>query len=83
MKKVIYYFSGTGNSLEFATKLAARLDAKAVGTASLREGPAGDKDEAAGLVFPVYMYRAPTEKSRLPCSRPASTRGSGTLWATE
>ena len=59
MKTIIYYFSGTGNSLEVAKKLAERLDAELVGMASLKEGPVGEADAVVGLVFPVYMYRPP------------------------
>lgn len=59
MKKVIYYFSGTGNSLEFAMKLAARLDADIAGIAGMRDGPVNEEAEIVGLVFPVYMYRPP------------------------
>ena len=59
MRTSIYYFSGTGNSLELAEKLAERLDAELVGMASLKEGPVGDKEEIIGVVFPVYMYRPP------------------------
>ena len=59
MKRVIYYFSGTGNSLEIANLLAARLDAETVGIASLREGSVDCGGRAAGIVFPVYMYRPP------------------------
>jgi ferredoxin/flavodoxin len=61
MKTVIYYFSGTGNSLKVAKEIAAGLgDAEMV---PVRE--AVKKDTAAdaariGFVFPVYMWGVPS-----------------------
>ena len=63
MKNVIYYFTGTGNSLSVARKLAAKLD----GTSELRplaalvdrsEIPVGEAD-TVGFVFPIYGSDTP------------------------
>jgi ferredoxin len=58
MGTVVYWFSGTGNSLSAAKTLAARLDADLIPmTQALKEGvsPA----ERIGLVFPVYSFGPP------------------------
>ena len=60
MKKVIYYFSGTGNSMRAAYRIAAALtDTEIV---SMRcapsEVPATDA-EVIGFVFPVYGWTMP------------------------
>lgn len=60
MKKVIYYFSGTGNSLRAARLIAAELGGAEV--ISMRnvpeEVPAGDA-EVIGFVCPVYEWDVP------------------------
>lgn len=58
MKNLIYYFTGTGNSLIIAKELAMQTDtqllpATAVSTDELI------KADSIGLVFPVYMLNAP------------------------
>ena len=60
MKKVIYYFTGTGNSMRAAVKIAARLgDTEII---SMRcnplEVPAADAD-IIGFVYPVYHWTMP------------------------
>lgn len=60
MKKVIYYFSGTGNSLRAAVKIAARLgDTEII---SMRNDPskvpATDCD-VIGFIYPVYHWTMP------------------------
>lgn len=60
MKKVIYYFTGTGNSMRAAKVIAARL--KDTDIISMRCNP---KDVSAvdadivGFVFPVYHWTMP------------------------
>ena len=60
MNAVIYYFSGTGNSLVVAKDLAADLEgAKIVPIArALKTGTDASYD-VVGVVFPVYMFGLP------------------------
>ncbi|MFA5100613.1 MAG: EFR1 family ferrodoxin [Candidatus Omnitrophota bacterium] len=60
MNAVIYYFSGTGNSLIVANDLAAELgSAKVIPvTKALKSG--GDPSyDVVGVVYPVYMFGIP------------------------
>jgi ferredoxin/flavodoxin len=60
MQRIIYYFTGTGNSLRAALGLAEQLGAEAVPMAAFREANAVETDaETIGLVFPVYYSDAP------------------------
>ena len=60
MGRMIYYFSGTGNSLCAARELAERLEAELVPMAAFRDADAVETDaEMIGLVFPVYYSDAP------------------------
>ncbi len=60
MENIIYYFTGTGNALWTAEKIAEEL-----GSTELRAIAAGQTAETgkmyntAGVVFPVYMHRVP------------------------
>ncbi len=57
MKTIIYYFTGTGNSLAAAKKIAALLgDCELVPIASLQDIPGAITTEAdrIGIVCPVY-----------------------------
>jgi ferredoxin len=61
MSTVIYYFTGTGNSLKIAKDIAEKLGdatlipvAQAVTRASIDPGA-----DAVGIVFPVYMWGMP------------------------
>ncbi|MBF0578339.1 EFR1 family ferrodoxin [Erysipelotrichaceae bacterium RD49] len=60
MKKVIYYFTGTGNSMRAAIKIAKRLQDTCI--VSMRsnpeEVPAADC-EVIGFVFPIYRWTMP------------------------
>ncbi len=62
MKTIIYYFTGTGNSLAIAKKIAAAIgDCELVPIASLR-GTGGDivpQAERVGIVCPVYFLGLP------------------------
>jgi len=62
MKSVIYYFSGTGNSLSVAKKIAAALgDCEIVPIASLKDttGVITPAAERIGIVCPVYFMGLP------------------------
>ncbi len=55
MKKVIYYFSGTGNSMRAAEVIAEELDHTEI--ISMRMDPhevSAENAEIIGFVFPVY-----------------------------
>ena len=62
MKTVIYYFTGTGNSLAAARKIAAALgDTELVPIASLAgtHGEIAPGAERVGIAFPVYFAGLP------------------------
>ena len=63
MKTVLYYFSGTGNSLQVARDLASELgDTKIISIPQ-----AGDNEVSAdriGVVYPVYIFGLPLVVSR-------------------
>lgn len=65
MKTTIYYFTGTGNSLAAARRIAAELQARGNGTTELRRMTATPDAEPAaeaeriGFVFPTYAYGLP------------------------
>ncbi len=58
---VIYYFTGTGNSLKAARDLATRLgDARLEGLARYRAGDVPEpREECVGIVFPAYAFGPP------------------------
>ena len=63
MKTVIYWFSGTGNSLAVAKELAKSCDAELIPMAkALRHSP--PPAERIGLVFPVYGWGPPALVAR-------------------
>jgi hypothetical protein len=61
MKTGIYYFSGTGNSLEAARGLAANIpDASIIPMAACLSSGAVPLDSGRiGFVFPMYFYGCP------------------------
>ena len=61
MKKAIYYFSGTGNSLYVAKKIQAQLDAAKLIQISSKERDKSPSITAdiLGFVFPVYAWGPP------------------------
>jgi len=77
---VIYWFSGTGNSLAIARALAQELPgARLVPVArAVREQPPAAR--CVGVVFPVYYFGPPPLVaeflSRLPAAFPAPSCGS-------
>lgn len=59
MKRVVYYFSGTGNSLYTANQLASQLDAELISIVHAINNNVAIKADSTGLVYPTYMYRPP------------------------
>jgi ferredoxin len=60
MKTIIYYFTGTGNSLWVAKELAAVLgDTELAAMVDLPAGPIATNAQAIGVVFPVHMWGLP------------------------
>jgi ferredoxin len=63
MKTILYYFTGTGNSLAVAEGLARRLgDSEVVPIASLAgvPGPVAPAADRVGIVTPVYFFGLPS-----------------------
>ena len=63
MKTIIYWFSGTGNSLAAAKVLAESCGAELVPMAKALENPPSTV-ERIGLVFPVYSFGPPALVAR-------------------
>jgi ferredoxin len=61
MKTIIYYFTGTGNSLFAAKKLQSRIPGCEVEPVikKMREGKVKTEAQTVGFVFPVHMMSAP------------------------
>jgi ferredoxin/flavodoxin len=60
MAKLIYFFSGTGNSLAVSKTLAEQLDARLVNIASLNNVPSVTPEaDVLGIVSPVYHGNLP------------------------
>lgn len=57
---MIYYFSGTGNSLHVARHLADALGERLCPIAPLQLPAEGGREGAIGLVFPVYAWGIPS-----------------------
>jgi ferredoxin len=60
MKIIIYYYTGTGNSLWTARLIAVELSNAIVYPMSLMNGDAIAEAETIGLVFPVHMWGVPS-----------------------
>ena len=58
MKKTIYYFSGTGNSLQVARKLSQLMDETTIHAISNTTNM-DISAEVIGFVFPVYLWGVP------------------------
>lgn len=60
MSTIIYWFSGTGNSLAVARRLATLLGdgTKVLPLAAAMDSPAGDAD-CIGIIYPVYAFGPP------------------------
>ncbi len=60
MKTTIFYFTGTGNSLQVARDLAMELGgAEVISIPKAMETGAGYDADCVGIVFPVYMFGMP------------------------
>jgi len=59
MKHLIYYFTGTGNSLYTAKLLSEHLEDSEIVSILHPEQKITEKTETVGIVFPVYMHRPP------------------------
>lgn len=59
MKSIVYYFSATGNSLHAARRIAEGIGSQAPVSIASRRGGADHAAEAVGIVFPVYLHKAP------------------------
>lgn len=61
MKSVIYYYTGTGNSLWVARTLAAELgDTELISIPAVKSEAVKTEAESLGIVFPVYMWGVPS-----------------------
>jgi ferredoxin len=60
MKTLIYYYTGTGNSLWVSRLVAAELGDTALYPMTQGHAVAGYVAEAIGLVFPVHMWGVPS-----------------------
>jgi len=59
MNTILFWFSGTGNSLAIARDLAPALgDAELIPLAQVRSGPIPSADKV-GFIFPVYAFGLP------------------------
>lgn len=58
MKKAIYYFTGTGNSMQIAHDLSKRLEETTI-HAITKSATADFSAEVIGFVFPVYLWGVP------------------------
>jgi ferredoxin len=59
MKTIIYYYTGSGNSLWTARLVAAEIGNTVLCPMSLMDGDAMADAEAVGLVFPVHIWGVP------------------------
>ncbi|MDF2986143.1 MAG: 4Fe-4S ferredoxin [Eubacterium sp.] len=60
MSNVIYYFTGTGNSLAFARKITKELgDTKLLNIRHNQNELDATQYERVGIIFPVYYYKMP------------------------
>ena len=64
MKKIIYYFSGTGNSMRTAIKIAERIGgAELVNVRSDPDDVSAEQADVIGFVCPVYEWDIPVSLS--------------------
>ncbi len=61
MKTTLYYFSGTGNTLYLAQRLADELgDTELISiTSALKSGDLSPASESVGILFPIYCFGTP------------------------
>lgn len=66
MKTMIYYYTGTGNSLWVARTLAEELgDTELISIPAVKTASQESEADCIGLVFPVYMWGIPASVIRL------------------
>ena len=58
-KKMIYYFSGTGNSRFIAREIATLTNDTALDIAATQTAPPDENHAFLGIVFPVYGWQPP------------------------
>ena len=60
MKNIMYYFTGTGNSLAVARKVAEKLGTyEVIPVTEAIQKPLETDVDCMGISFPVYAYRPP------------------------
>ena len=60
MKTILYYFSGTGNTLMLARLLAKQLgDTEIINVVSCNDSIVTPQADAIGILFPVYAFGTP------------------------
>lgn len=56
MKHTIYYFTGTGNTLDIAKSISKKVNAELIPISKSSKDISGD---LIGIAFPIYMFNAP------------------------
>ena len=60
MRTIVYYFSGTGNSLQVAREISAKLPgAELMSIPAVMKSDAIPEADVIGIVFPAYMFGIP------------------------
>jgi ferredoxin len=83
MSTTIYYFTGTGNSLQVARELARQLAAATIASiiGATRQEPVVVESETVGVVFPIYFLGMPEIVQRF--VETANFEKTGYLFAVE
>lgn len=76
---MIYYFSGTGNSLHVARHLADALGERLCPIVPLQLPAEGEREGAIGLVFPVYAWGIPSVVEKFVRNYKASLLGQSSV----
>ena len=58
-KKMILYFSGTGNSQWIASQLAKKLNDQSYDICTINDKIDYSKEKQMGFVFPIYAWNVP------------------------
>ncbi len=64
MKNIIYYFSGTGNSLALARDIAEKLGDARIEAVGMAPAAVDEDCGSVGIIFPVYYYCPPSMVKR-------------------
>ncbi len=59
MKRTLYYFTGTGNSLSIAKKINSKLDSSEIVSIPTTSNDTEISGETIGIICPIYMYNMP------------------------